>query len=245
MEVDQVKIPTVPETLLKKRKRYDEQKAKRIKSLLLEKNKAKSLKLSAFKRAEKYTKEYRIQKKQLHALKKTAKAGKNFYVPDEPKVAIVIRIRGINKVNPKVKKILQLLRLRQINNAVFIKINKATLNMLKIAEPMITWGYPNLKTIRSLIYKRGFAKINKQRYPLTNNAMIEKQLGRKDIICMEDLVHQIFKVGENFKLVSNFLWVFKLKNPKGGWRRKNNHYVEGGDFGNREDLINNLLMKMI
>jgi large subunit ribosomal protein L7e len=35
---------------------------------------------------------------------------------------------------------MQLLRLRQINNGVFIKLNKATLNMLKIAEPYIAWG---------------------------------------------------------------------------------------------------------
>ena len=43
-----------------------------------------------------------------------------------------MRIRGINQVSPKVKKVLQLLRLRQINNGVFIKINKATQNMLRI-----------------------------------------------------------------------------------------------------------------
>ena len=43
-----------------------------------------------------------------------------------------MRIRGINQVSPKVKKVLQLFRLRQINNGVFIKLNKATINMLRI-----------------------------------------------------------------------------------------------------------------
>ena len=43
-----------------------------------------------------------------------------------------MRIRGINQVSPKVRKVLQLLRLRQINNGVFIKMNKATTNMLRI-----------------------------------------------------------------------------------------------------------------
>ena len=33
------------------------------------------------------------------------KAG-NFYVPTEPKLAFVIRIRGINGVSPKVRKVL-------------------------------------------------------------------------------------------------------------------------------------------
>ena len=38
------------------------------------------------------------------------KAG-NFYVLTEPKLAFVIRIRGINGVSPKVRKVVQLLRL--------------------------------------------------------------------------------------------------------------------------------------
>ena len=69
--------------------------------------------------------------------------------------------------------------------------------------------------------------------------------GKKDIICMEDLIHEIFTVGPNFKRAANFLWPFKLNTPLGGWRRKNNHFVEGGDHGNREDMINALLKRMI
>ena len=65
-------------------------------------------------------------------LKRDAKKEGNYYVPGETKLVFVMRIRGINQVSPKVKKVLQLLRLRQINNGVFIKINKATQNMLRI-----------------------------------------------------------------------------------------------------------------
>ena len=91
---------------------------------------------------------------------------------------------------------MQLLRLRQIHNGVFIKvrpmfcssrvssrlvsghticsmhigcgaylacclqINKATVNMLKRVEPYVAWGYPNLKTVKELIYKRGYGKVS-------------------------------------------------------------------------------------
>ena len=68
----------------------------------------------------------------LSRLKRDAKKEGNYYVPAETKLVFVMRIRGINQVSPKVKKVLQLLRLRQINNGVFIKINKATQNMLRI-----------------------------------------------------------------------------------------------------------------
>jgi len=50
--------------------------------------------------------------------------------------------------------------------------------MLRIAEPYITWGYPNLKSVRELVYKRGYGKVNKQRKPLTDNAIIEQALGK-------------------------------------------------------------------
>lgn len=111
------------------------------------------------------------------ALKRDAKKAGNFYVPEEPKLAFVVRIRGINKIHPRPRKVLQLLRLRQINNGVFVKLNKATIQMLRIADPYIAWGYPTQKSIRSLIYKRGFAKVNHQRIPITDNTIVENNLG--------------------------------------------------------------------
>lgn len=117
--------------------------------------------------------------------------------------------------------------------------------MLTIVNPYIAYGYPNLKTVRELIYKRGYGKINKQRIALTDNQLIEDNLGKYGIVCMEDLIHEVFTVGPNFKQASNFLWPFKLSNPNGGFRtRKFNHYIEGGDLGNREENINALIKQM-
>ncbi|KAF8386883.1 hypothetical protein PRIPAC_76025, partial [Pristionchus pacificus] len=67
------------------------------------------------------------------------------------------------------------------NNGAFIKLNKATLTMLRIVDPcnktLISFG-PSVS-----------------------------------LICKEDLVHEIFSVGPNFKKANNFLWPFKLSNP--------------------------------
>lgn len=46
----------------------------------------------------------------------------------------------INGVSPRTRKILQLLRLRQINNGVFVRLHKASINMLKLVDPYIAWG---------------------------------------------------------------------------------------------------------
>lgn len=50
---------------------------------------------------------------------------------------------SINNIAPKPRKILQLLRLLQINNGVFIKVSKATSQMLLLVEPYITYGLVN------------------------------------------------------------------------------------------------------
>ncbi|CAB1350013.1 unnamed protein product [Coregonus sp. 'balchen'] len=208
-------------------------KAMRIKKMLADKKTRKVTRKLIYKRAEKYHKDYREMYRREIRMGRTARKVGNFYVPAEPKLAFVIRIRGINGVSPKVRKVLQLLRLRQIFNGVFVKLNKASINM-----------YPNLKSVRELIYKRGHGRMTKQRIALTDNALIEKALGKYSIICMEDLIHEIYTVGKNFKPANNFLWPFKLSTPRGGMNKKTTHFVEGGDAGNREDQINRLVRRM-
>jgi large subunit ribosomal protein L7e len=76
-------------------------------------------------------KEYREAEKEKVRLSRDAKQSGSFYVPAESKLAFVVRIKGINKIDPKKRKTLQLLRLLQINNGVFIRLTKATSEMLK------------------------------------------------------------------------------------------------------------------
>ncbi|ELW69996.1 60S ribosomal protein L7 [Tupaia chinensis] len=136
------------------------------------------------------------------------KAG-NFYAPAEPKLVFVTRIRGINGVGPKVQKVLHLLHFYQMFNGTFVKLNKASINMLRIVEPYIAWECPNLKSENELIYKRGYGKINKNQIALTDNSLIARSLGKFGIIYMEDLIHEIYTVGKHFKEANNFLWPFK------------------------------------
>jgi 60S ribosomal protein uL30 len=235
----------VPESFLKKRKTLEEVAAARATALAAKRKARKASRKVVFKRAEKYVKEYRAKEREAINFNRQAKNQLNFYMPAEPKLLLVVRIRGINRMAPKTKKILQLLRLRQINNAVFIKANKATLNMINLVESYVTYGEPNLKTISNLIYKRGFGKVNKQRIPFTDNSVIANTLGNKDIICVEDLIHEIATVGPAFKEANNFLWPFKLSAPLGGYTKKRLHFSEGGDAGNRGELINTLVRRMI
>lgn len=64
----------------------------------------------------------------------------------------------------------------------------------------LCFRYPNLKSVRELVYKRGYGKVGNQRIPLTDNALIEKHLGRFLVILGE-------KYSFTFEvIVLNYLW---------------------------------------
>jgi len=234
----------VPESVLKKRKTAEQIAAKRAENRVAKRKTRTVSRRDIFKKAEAYVKEYRTQERELVRFKRQAKNSGNYYRAAEPRVAFVVRIRGINRLAPKTGKILQLLRLRQIHSGVFVKLNKATINMLRMVEPYITYGPPTIKTVSDLMYKRGHGRVNKQRIPLANNAVIQESLGKHGIICIEDLIHEIYTCGPHFKEANSFLWPFKLSSPLGGLSLKRRHYSEGGQHGNREEDINKLIKRM-
>ncbi|KAJ1650038.1 60S ribosomal protein L7 [Dispira simplex] len=234
-----------PENRLKKQRLSEKQLAAKLNAEAKARVQRRATRKVIFKRAEQYAKEYAARERSEIAQRRVARATGTFYVPAEPKVVFVLRIKGIMRVPPKPRKILQLLRLIQINNGVFLRMNKATANMLQLVSPYVTYGEANLKTVRELVYKRGFAKVKSQRIPLHDNSVIEEHLGKYGILCMEDIIHELVTCGPHFKQVNSFLWPFKLSNPTGGWApRKVLNFVEGGDSGNREHFINKLVQRM-
>jgi large subunit ribosomal protein L7e len=235
----------VPENVRKKRDRDAKLQAARTQERAKRKEENKKRIGDWRARAERYNKEYLDEQRNLVDAKRKARAEGAYYVPAEPKVALVTRISGINHKNPQVRQILRILRLRQVHNATFVKLNKASLNLLVRVNPFVTYGYPTRKTVSDLIYKRGYGKVNGQRIPLTNNEIIAQVLGKYNITCVEDLIHEIYTLGPNFKQANNFLWPFKLNPPRGGFRVKRHSYVNGGDWGNRENQMNELVERML
>merc|ERR1712031_43931 len=247
MGAHQVIMPAtpVPESVQMKKATQDKLASDKAAAAVAAKKANKDKRVQAYKSAEKYVKEYRAVAKQRVRMHRQAKAAGNHFVEGEAKLLFVVRIRGLADMHPKTKKILQLMRLRQMNMGVFMKASKPALEMVKRVEPYLSYGYPSLKSVRDLIYKRGFGKLNKQRIPLNDNAVVEQGLGEKGIMCMEDLVHEIFTVGPNFREANNFLWPFKLRPAKGGQAKKRKGFCEGGQAGNREQLMNKLIANML
>lgn len=215
-------LATLPaETLLKKRKNADKQRSERM-AAAAERPKVHPKKGAQFKRAEKFVKEYRDSEREETRLKGVAEtSGLDLLdLPSKPRLLFVVRVKTAdnnNKIAPKARKVLQLLGLLQVNSGVFVKLSKSSAELLRIVEPYVVYGYPNLASVRKLVFKRGYGKVNKQRVALTDNSIIETALGKYGIICLEDLIHELYSLGPNFKACSTFLWPFKLSTGMGGF----------------------------
>ncbi|ELW67207.1 60S ribosomal protein L7 [Tupaia chinensis] len=138
------KVPAVAETKKKAPAAVEatKKKIKRLRKKFAQKMLRKARRKLIRQEAKPYHKEYRqMYRTEIHMARMARKAG-NFYVPAEPKLAFVLRIRGINGMSPNFLKVLQLLHLRQIFNGTFVTFNKASINMLKIVEPHIHMGVP-------------------------------------------------------------------------------------------------------
>ncbi|XP_057420772.1 60S ribosomal protein L7-1-like [Lotus japonicus] len=236
-------LNTISEVTLKKRKN-NEALALRKKAQFQYKNFQIRNNNDSIKKPEDFIFEYRNQELDLIRMKRRVKRNPSELLTPNSKPIIVIRIQGKKDMHPVTRKALFSLGLRKIFSAVFVKPSEGIMAKLQRVEPFVTYGYPNLKSIKELLYKKGHAKIDKRKVPLTDNNIIEQELGKFGIVCMEDMVHEIENTGPHFKEVVRFMWPFDLNKPSDGLKGSKTAYKDGGDAGNREDSINELINKM-
>ncbi|KAM4834649.1 ribosomal protein uL30-like isoform 1-T2 [Thomomys bottae] len=242
-EGERKKIPLVPENLLKKRKAYQALKATQAKQALLAKKERKG-KTFRFKRLESFLHESWRKQRDIVRVRRLDMKPHALEVPDKHTLAFVIRIERIVGVSLLVKKTIERLRLKKLFSGVFVKVTPENIRTLRIVEPYVTWGFPNLKSVRELILKRGQAKVQNKIIPLTDNTMIEEHLGKFDVICLEDLIHEIAFPGKNFQQISRFLCPFQLSVARHATKNRVGFLKEMGSPGYRGESINQLIRQL-
>ncbi|OBS58421.1 hypothetical protein A6R68_10457 [Neotoma lepida] len=228
------KIPLVPENLLKKRKAYQALKATQAKQALL----AKRERLESF-----LHDSWRQQRDNVRVRRLQVKP-RALEVPDKHPLAFVIRMERTEGVSSLVQKTIAKLRLKKLFSGVFVHVTPQSVRMLRTVEPYVTWGFPNLKSVRELILKRGQAKINNKTVPLTDNTVIEEHLGRFGVICLEDLIHEIAFPGKHFQEISSFLCPFHLSVARHATKNRVGFLKEMGSPGYRGERINQLIRQL-
>lgn len=165
----------------------------------------------------------------------------------DAKLLFLIRIpnhtKGL-KLPSKVYKILQNLKLTSVNTGTFVKADSQTMDLLKFIAPYVLVGQPSLTSIRKLFQKRARIMVpdeeqeqekttneqeagqledseseTKQKIiKLDNNQLVEDKFGNDlGLICIEDLIHEISQLSDNFNSITNWLLPFQLNAPVNGW----------------------------
>ncbi|XP_068151695.1 uncharacterized protein RpL7-like [Drosophila tropicalis] len=162
------------------------------------------------------------------------------------RLLLVMRHSGKKIFDKTTTEILRTLRLGLRHNAVFVENTKENQLLLRVIEPFVVYGFPSLSTIRELLFKKGFARIDGKKTAIQSNTMVEQQLGEQGVICLEDIIHEIYTVGPNFAAVNNFLCAFTMSSPRDGWKKKVSvSFKRGGEYGDRGQGINELIARCL
>ena len=160
-------------------------------------------------------------------------------------MVFVVRIRDHVGVPKMVRRALSRLRLRNIHEGVFVRYDEGHRKLLHLVEPWVVYGSPSRTVVEDLITRRGFGRVDGKRVPLSDNTVIEDHLGEYNIICVEDLVHELHTVGDSFSKAASFLWPFRLADTKSHFERKTLKLKDGKDYGDRGEDIDDYVKHVL
>jgi len=155
----------------------------------------------------------------------------------EKKSLLAIRIRGTINVPQRVEDTLRMLRIDRNNYATILDDRPDYTGMLQKAKDWITWGEPDLETIKIILEKRGEApggvKISEEYL---------KELGFNGFSQLAEKLHS----GElDINKLDGIKPFFRLHPPKKGFKRSvKRPYGNKGELGYRGDAINELARRM-
>jgi len=72
-------------------------------------------------------------------------------------------------------------------------------------ENFICYGFINKNTFKSLLLKRGYLRNEKKIFSIKSNKVVEDAMGALGIICVEDIVSEIFSSKYDEKLYEKIM----------------------------------------
>lgn len=194
---------------------------------------------SPFKDINKYVRRHRQQIFANRRMRITHKVGHFRYaIPkDAPELMIAVRIKCRRDVHPEFIEVMRKMGLNtMLQGAIVRKTPELCDNLIRLG-PYVTFGAPSDEAVRDLLHRRGqhitFVDGKRTRVPLTDNRMIEDELGECDIICVNDLVEEILNVGPHVDKCLKFLGPFRVTPEKGKRWNYKKPFNAGGDWGYR------------
>jgi large subunit ribosomal protein L30 len=157
---------------------------------------------------------------------------------EEAKCYLVIRIKGSVKARKDHLDTLRMLNLSRANWATIIPKTPSYEGMLKKVEHMVTWGEPNLKTIKTFLRK----------VEIMGDGTLDDEYVRKlGFESLEDLARRIYNAEVTLSSLreKGVKPYARLHPPRGGFKKTiKKHFSAGGEYGYRGEKINELFIKM-
>ena len=151
-------------------------------------------------------------------------------------VYAVVKMRGVVKSKPDVKRTLELLNLDRTNHCVIIEDNEHYRGMLQKVKDYVAWGEINAETLIILLNKRGMLTGDRK---LTDDYLKQNS----EFEDVKSLAHAIVDGRVNLKSVPNLKPVLRLHPPRKGHKGIKKPFPEGV-LGFHRTMINELLYKM-
>jgi len=159
-------------------------------------------------------------------------------LPEEAKCYLVIRIKGSVKARKDHLDTLKMLNLSRANWATIVPKTPSYEGMLKKVEHMITWGEPNLKTIKTFL----------RRVEIMGDGKLDDEYARKlGFESLEDLARKLYSAEVTLSSLKEkgVRTYARLHPPKGGFKKTiKKHFSAGGEYGYRGEKINELFVRM-
>jgi large subunit ribosomal protein L7e len=266
-------LPLVPESVLRRRHDLDELRLKKQANAEAEQAKKKKKKSGPYikkpntilsmakSRRNEHARYQRVKKKgmQKRASNKKEQKAKEIELDDNEtktityqsnsvgaKMVFVIRTReDAGRIPPLVFQVLKQFHLRQPNQGVFVRYDDVNRRKLHMIEPWVVYGPPSEGVVKDLIERRGFGAVKGSRVPLSDNTILEKELGEHNIICIEDLIHEITNVGDSFDHAKKFLWPFQLTPIISKFEKAQLGEKQGKDYGDKGEEIDEYIKRML
>lgn len=235
------------ETILKnktKLRELRERKAKqKLKNIITMKNRKKPT--DEIKRPEDFVIEYREKQKNYRQYKNRKNKKLDILNIQDNDLIFIIRIKGNKHLTDHQKTIFKILKLiKQHEGSIYI-VDKNLKKIISSVENFIIYGFINKKNFKNILSKRGFLKYDNGLKAIKSNKLVEDVFGEQNIICIEDLVSEVFSKGKHFVVIKKFLRTFKLNKPTEGYGDKSSKFEKGGAWGFYGEKLNSLIEKMI
>lgn len=158
---------------------------------------------------EHFINQYRLAERDSNRIKRVIHSNRLFERNIDDSKLLVVMLHRAHKIHSEeVITILRTLGLHRLHNTVLLKNDVQTNALLKLVEPYVTFGYPTIQTIRDLVFKHGYLSVAGKKTAMNSNKLIEDQLGSYGVICIEDIVHELFTVSKHFKTIRSNLLPF-------------------------------------